>query len=68
MNKNKEYIFDEPSAEVLEAVKNLAAEGKLNCPQGWALAKQLSVPVPVIGRAADIIGVKIINCSLGCFK
>ncbi|GBF34648.1 hypothetical protein DCCM_3768 [Desulfocucumis palustris] len=68
MKKDKEYIFEEPSAEVLQAVKNISAEGRLNCPQAWALAKQLSVPVPVVGRAADILGVRIMNCSLGCFK
>ena len=68
MNKEKVYNCDEPSEDVLKAVKNFAVGGSLNCPQAWALAKQLSVPVPVIGRAADVLGVRITNCSLGCFK
>ncbi|MFZ5897894.1 MAG: hypothetical protein ACOYU7_01725 [Bacillota bacterium] len=67
MKKNKEYKYAEPTREVLEAVKEAAVEGRLNCPQAWAIAKQLNVPVPVVGRAADILGIKINNCALGCF-
>ncbi|MEW6725786.1 hypothetical protein ACP3TJ_04560 [Desulforudis sp. 1088] len=67
MKKNKEYKYEEPAQDVLDAVKKAAVEGRLDCPRAWAIARQLNVPVPVVGRAADLLGIKIKNCALGCF-
>jgi hypothetical protein len=53
--------------EVLEAVKNAALDGRIPCDKAQALAGELGVPIPVIGRALDLAEIKIIQCQLGCF-
>ncbi|HAG07118.1 MAG: hypothetical protein XD69_0567 [Clostridia bacterium 62_21] len=53
--------------KVLDAVRRAAPEGRISCPRARALAGELGVPARVVGRAADVLGVKIYGCELGCF-
>ncbi len=52
---------------VLEAVKERAPEGRLPCEEALRLAAELGVPPLEVGKAANLLGVKIVRCSLGCF-
>lgn len=52
---------------VLEAVGRAARDGKLTCTAARQLAKELGVPVRVVGAACDALGIKIKACELGCF-
>jgi len=65
--ERREYHHPEPSQEVLEAVRRAAVDGRVSCAALHELAERLGVPVPVVGRAADLLGVKITACQLGCF-
>ena len=53
--------------EVIEAVKKEAAEGRIPCARAQQLAGELGVPIHVVGRALDLLGIKIVECQLGCF-
>jgi putative N-acetylmannosamine-6-phosphate epimerase len=53
--------------KVLEAVKNVATEGRLSCGQAEKLAEELGVKRMVIGQACDRLKIKIKGCQLGCF-
>ncbi|MBN2168906.1 MAG: hypothetical protein JW738_06645 [Actinobacteria bacterium] len=53
--------------EVLEAVKRQARDNKMGCAAAQKLAHDLGVPIPVVGRALDVLGIKIERCQLGCF-
>jgi hypothetical protein len=53
--------------EVLDAVKEAAVEGKIPCERARQLAGDLGVPIPEVGRALDVLQVKITHCELGCF-
>lgn len=53
--------------EILEAVRKEAADGRLACARAQALAGELGVPIPLVGRALDLLDIKIIECQLGCF-
>lgn len=55
------------SNEVLEAVKKAATDNRLSCTMARKLAKELDVPVKMIGQAADRLKIKIAACELGCF-
>ncbi|MFZ5873407.1 MAG: hypothetical protein ACOYW8_03205 [Bacillota bacterium] len=63
----KEYRFEEPGPEVMEAVRAAAPEGSISCALARKLAHDLGVPPQVIGRAADLLKIKVKNCELGCF-
>ena len=53
--------------EIIEAVKKEAREGRIQCARAQRLAEELGVPIPVVGRALDLLGIKIVECQLGCF-
>ncbi|AOQ25136.1 hypothetical protein MTAT_00660 [Moorella thermoacetica] len=52
------------------AVKEAAAGhgGKLPCAVAQEVARRLKVPMREVGRAADELKIKIIQCQLGCFE
>lgn len=55
------------SEKVLEAVKESSKDSRLPCSEAMRLAGRLGVSPAEVGRAADILGVKITACQLGCF-
>jgi hypothetical protein len=52
---------------VIEAVKREAKEGRILCARAQELAGELGVPIPLVGRALDLLEIKIVECQLGCF-
>ncbi|MGI6064926.1 MAG: hypothetical protein ACOYI2_00360 [Bacillota bacterium] len=52
---------------ILDAVREAAENGRISCAKAHKLGEELGVPLGVIGAAADELGIKIINCQLGCF-
>jgi len=62
-----ELMTSEVDEKVLEAVKAKAVEGRLYCAVALKLAEELKVPPKEIGKAANVLDIKIAKCSLGCF-
>lgn len=58
---------DEIPEKVVEAVKREAVDNRIECERAQQLAGELGVPIPVVGRALDLLGIKITRCQLGCF-
>jgi hypothetical protein len=58
---------EEIPEKVIEVVKREAVEGRITCARAQQLAAELGVPIPLVGRALDLLGIKIIECQLGCF-
>jgi DNA-binding transcriptional regulator YhcF (GntR family) len=50
-----------------EAVLDKAVDGKVTCPVLRKLAEDQGVPYKVAGAAADLAGVRVGGCDLGCF-
>jgi hypothetical protein len=44
-----------------------AVDGKVTCPVLRKYAEDTGVPYKVAGAAADMQGIKVHNCDLGCF-
>ena len=40
----------------------------IECPAARRIAERLGVPYGRVGKTADELGIKIINCELGCFR
>ncbi|MFW6113955.1 MAG: hypothetical protein ACOC78_03420 [Actinomycetota bacterium] len=62
-----EYMKADADERILEAVKAHAEEGRLACPVALKLARELKVPPIEVGKAANLLNLKISKCSLGCF-
>lgn len=54
-------------AEIQEAVKAGAVEGKITCPVARGIAEKCDVPYTVVGKTCNEMEIKIKGCSLGCF-
>lgn len=67
MRNDTVNIREKLSPEVLEAVKAAATEGRLSCVKAHELAAQYYTPLRLIGHAADELGLKLVECQLGCF-
>jgi len=52
---------------VIDAVKREAVDNKIPCQRAQELAGELGVPIALVGRALDLLKIKITSCQLGCF-
>lgn len=52
---------------LIDAVKAAAVDGRISCEKAHELAGESDVPLALVGRALDLLGVKITRCQLGCF-
>ena len=53
--------------EMMDAIRAKAPEGKITCPVLRKFAEESGVPYKVAGTAADMAGIRVGNCDLGCF-
>jgi hypothetical protein len=53
--------------EIRSALAEHAEDGRITCEVARRIAEEFDVPYPVIGTAADLVEIRIKNCSLGCF-
>jgi hypothetical protein len=60
-------VPEDIQAEVIEALKKEATEGRIPCERAQQLAGELGVPLALVGRALDLLEIKIVECQLGCF-
>lgn len=58
---------EQVTPELTEAVLAKAVDNKVTCPVLRKLAEESGVPYKVAGAAADLAGVRVHNCDLGCF-
>lgn len=52
---------------LIDAVKAASEDGRMSCGKAHELAAEMDVPLALVGRALDLLDVKITNCQLGCF-
>ncbi|HDS28911.1 MAG TPA: hypothetical protein ENN96_00335 [Candidatus Acetothermia bacterium] len=55
-------------SSVSDAVRAAAPTSTLSCPAAWRLADELGLPRPLLGAVADHLGIRVTDCSLGCFS
>jgi len=53
--------------EMTDAIKAKAVDGKVTCAVLRKFAEDSGVAYKVAGTAADMAGVRVHNCDLGCF-
>jgi hypothetical protein len=52
---------------MMDDIKAKAVDGKVTCPVLRKYAEESGVPYKVAGTAADMAGIRVHNCELGCF-
>jgi len=50
-----------------EQLKVSLVDGKLPCATAFKIARKLKVTPKQVGDVANKLGIKIVNCQLGCF-
>lgn len=58
---------EQVTPEMVEAIAEKAVDGRMTCPVLRKFAEDQGVPYKVAGAAADLAGVRVQNCDLGCF-
>jgi hypothetical protein len=53
--------------EMKDAIRGKAVDGKVTCPVLRKFAEDQGATYKVAGAAADMAGVRVHNCDLGCF-
>jgi len=54
-------------AELEAELRRVAPEGFLPCAKAWALARRLGISKLEVSGAAEALGIRIVQCQLGCF-
>ncbi len=55
------------NTELETQIRSRAKDGKITCPEMFAIAEKLGLPRKAVGDAATQLKIKIHNCQLGCF-
>lgn len=50
-----------------EAIKKRSSEGRIPCSVAFSIARELNVKPSEVGRALDLLEIKIVKCQLGLF-
>ena len=58
---------EQVTEEMMDVIRAKAVDGKVTCPVLRKYAEDTGVPYKVAGAAADLAGVRVHNCDLGCF-
>ena len=63
----KPELAERVTPELKEIVIAAARDGTIACPRLRRIAEQQGVPYRVAGATADLAGIKLRDCDLGCF-
>lgn len=57
----------EVGEKVEASIRSRLVEGGLPCATAWDIASELTMKRIEVSRAAEVMGVRITHCQLGCF-
>lgn len=61
-------LTSEVLAKLETAVTSALKDGYVSCPVGWKIARDLDISRLDVGAMIDKLGIRVTDCSLGCFK
>jgi hypothetical protein len=62
-----DVFMQELDQRIVEELKARAEDGRIPCGVALKLAGELGISPQEVGRAANQLKIKVVNCSLGCF-
>ena len=55
------------AAQLERTLKSRAENGRIDCRAAFEVANELGVPLDVVGKTLNKLGIKVTHCQLGCF-
>lgn len=63
----REASMEDITQEIREALLKAATNGSIECSRALAISRRLGVDPKTIGRACNLLHIKVHSCSLGLF-
>jgi len=60
-------VMEQVTDELVQTVVDASRDGKITCPLLRRIGEDSGLGYKVAGAAAEVAGVKVHNCDLGCF-
>ncbi len=60
--------MEDITQEIRDEVLKAAADGAIECSKALAISRRLGVDPKTIGRACNLLHIKVRSCSLGLFE
>jgi hypothetical protein len=68
IQENPGDLSKEVLLQLEDKIKASLRDGHLTCAAAHKIAQDADVPKIAVGEVADRLGIRIINCQIGCFK
>jgi hypothetical protein len=65
--KRLDHCATEVPDDLRDALSSAATSDAVSCAVAWRLADSLGVPRVLVGSAANAMGIRVVQCQLGCF-
>ena len=60
-------LLEKVTEELVQQVKDASRDGRITCPLLRRIGEDSGLGYKVAGTAAEVAGIKVHNCDLGCF-
>jgi hypothetical protein len=68
IQENPGDLSKEVLLQLEDKIKASLRDGHLTCVAAYKIAQDADVPKIAVGEVTDRLGIRIINCQIGCFK
>ena len=68
LQENPGNLSNEVLSQLEDMVKASLKGGYLPCAVAFRIAKEIQIPKVAVGEMTDRLGIRIMNCQIGCFK
>jgi pimeloyl-CoA synthetase len=65
--RNQEVSMEEIDQEVRDELLKAAIDGHIDCGKALAIARNLNIDPGVVGKACNLLQIRVRSCSLGLF-
>jgi hypothetical protein len=65
---NPANLNPDQMSKLESTVKSKLKDGNLPCGIAWKIAGEAGVPKIAVGEITDRLGIRVVNCQIGCFK
>jgi len=64
---DKRFLTGPQDKALIKALKEASPKNRISCGRARELAEEYKIPLSEIGRLANQLKIKIVECELGCF-
>lgn len=68
LDRKEKQMPNQINDKLRSRVNESATDGRLSCSTALKIADEFNLAPREVGRAANLLKIKIVSCQLGCFK